>query len=219
MTQTQTKPRRGCLVYVLIIASVLGLVLIAGALVGMRYANRMLREFTADAPEPLPVAQLSPAQAQQLRQRVDGFRDALRRGAATPELALSADEINGLIATDPQFGALRGKVYFRMEGDRLQGQISAPLDQLNLPVFRGRYLNGKVTFDVSLKNGVLRVSPQDIEVKGRPLPGVYLDALRKQNLAESFTADPEASQWLQKLETVYLKEDRLVIVPQNRPGS
>ncbi|HRT59030.1 MAG TPA: hypothetical protein P5038_20585 [Candidatus Paceibacterota bacterium] len=219
MTANQTKPRRGCLVYVLIVVSILGLVLIAGALVGMRYANRMLREFTADTPEALPAVQITPAEAQQLQQRVARFRDALRRGAPTPELALTADEMNGLIATDPQFSALRGKVFFQMEGDRLQGRISAPLDQLNLPIFRGRYLNAKVTFDVSLNNGVLRVSPQDVQVKGQPLPRVYLDTLRKQNLAESFTADSSASEWLGKLEAVRFQEGRLVIVPQNRPAN
>jgi len=85
-------------------------------------------------------------------------------------LTLTSDEINALIATDPDLQPLKGKLYVTLENEHIKGQLSVSMDEAGLPMFRGRYLNGSGTFSLSLRNGILRLTAQEIAVKGKPLP-------------------------------------------------
>src|SRR5438445_6169744 len=99
--QQQGKKRRGCLFYGCLTGFIFLLLILLGGLIGTRYLKKMVTEFTEDKPTPMPAVQMSDAQMQQVRKRVDDFRDSVKAGKPTKSLELSADEINGLIANDP----------------------------------------------------------------------------------------------------------------------
>jgi hypothetical protein len=211
---TQPKPRRGCLFYGCLSGIVCLLAILVAFLLGLYQLKRMLNFYTDTHPVPLPTVQLTPAETEQLKQRIESFQDAVRTGHPTPALSLNSDEINAFIATDPNFARVKGKLYVSIEGDRLKGQVSAPLDDLGLGFFRGRYLNGSGLFYVGLRNGELIVTPDVLIVKGRPLPGVYMDKIRSQNLAANLSANPRASGALNHLQEIHVKDGKLVIVPK-----
>ena len=73
---------------------------------------------------------------------------------------------------------MKGKVYVGLDGNKVKAQVSLPLGQTGLPFSRNRYLNGDATLDVSLRNGMLGVYLEQINVKGKPLPSVYVQKLR-----------------------------------------
>jgi hypothetical protein len=127
---------------------------------------------------------------------------------------LTSDDINAWIATSPGGQSLTGKVYVTIEGDQLKGQVSLPMGQIGLPMFRGRYLNGAVTFSLSFRNGVLHVTAQDITVKGKPLPSVYMQQIRQTDLAQSATNDPETRSALERYEEIKIEDGKLIIVPK-----
>ena len=52
--------------------------------------------------------------------------------------------------------------------------MSVPLQDVGLKMFKGRYLNGTASFDLSFREGALSVTPQTIQVRGEPLPEIYL---------------------------------------------
>ena len=213
-TNQQTKQGRGCLFYGGIAALVLFVLIIAGAVVGVRHAKKMLSDFTDAAPRPLPAVQASPAETAALRKRVDDFREAVRAGRDPAPLKLNADEINKLIATDPDLEPLKGRLYVSaIESEQIKVQISAPLDQLGLPIFRGRYLNGDGTFALSLRSGLLYLKAQNILVHGRPIPENYMQVIRGQNLAKPLNENRRVSVALDKLKSIELKDGQLVIVP------
>jgi hypothetical protein len=83
-------------------------------------------------------------------------------------------------------------------------------------VFKGRYLNGSATFNLSFSNGVLWVAPQTIIVKGRPLPEAFMQEIRKQNLAAALANEPAAVVVLQGLQDIRVKEGKLVAVPKEK---
>ena len=128
-------------------------------------------------------------------------------------LALSGDELNALILTDPNLRALKGQLYVSIEDNQVKGQLSVPTARVGLGVFRHRYLNGSGTFNVSLTNGTLYVSAQNLSVKGKPIPEKYMQQVRRQNLAQSFNDDPKISVGLNKLQSIEVKDGKLVIVP------
>ena len=67
---------------------------------------------------------------------------------------------------------------------------------------------------MSIHNGYLLVTPEVLVVKGKPLPGVYMDKIRSQNLADSLNNNPRASVALNHLEQIRIGDGRLVIVPK-----
>jgi len=90
------------------------------------------------------------------------------------------------------------------------------MEQVGLPVFRGRYLNGDGTFSISLRNGTLHVVPVALtSVKGRPVPEVYLDKIRRHNLADAMNSDARAQAALDRLAEIQVKDNQLILVPKN----
>src|SRR5690348_14569019 len=104
------KPQRGWLHYGCIGGLVLLLVIVLGGLFGLHYAKKMFKDFTDDKPMVLPQSQMSLADFDKIEQRLDSFRQSVRSEKPTEPLILSADDINALIANDPDFNVLKGKL-------------------------------------------------------------------------------------------------------------
>ncbi len=208
------KRRRSCFFFGCLTGIVCLVAILIAFLIGLHQFKKMLAGFTDTQPMPLPVSQMPRDQADKLMNRVNAFRDAVRAGKTAEPLTLTADELNALIATDPDLGPLKGKLYVTIDGSLLKAQVSLPLDEAGLRIFRGRYLNGEATLRASLQNGVLQVTPDNIVVKGKPLPGLYMDKLRTVNLAESFNSQPQIANALSKLQSLSVEGGRLVLGPK-----
>jgi hypothetical protein len=216
MTNQPPKSRRGCFFYGCITCVVLLLLLVGALLAGVHYVKKMVNRYTDTQPMELPTVQMPQGEVDRLKQRFEAFRAAVREQRPTPPLTLGSDDINALIAggTAPQ--ALKGKLYVSLDGDQLKGQVSAPLEQVGLSMFKGRYLNGSATFNLAFRNGALFVTAQTITVKGKPLPERFMQRVRNENLAAELTRQPETAALLQGLEDIRVSEGKLVIVPKEQ---
>jgi hypothetical protein len=132
MTDQPVKRRRGCFFYGCLTGTILLLVVLAGLLLGYL---KILNTFTDTKPAPLPTANMSDAEMAQVRQRVDAFRENIRSARSTPPLSLSADELNALIATDPNLQAFKGELYVTIEDNQVKGQVSVPTSQIGLGIY------------------------------------------------------------------------------------
>jgi hypothetical protein len=216
VTDQAAKPRRGCFFYGCITGLVL-LVMVLGALmVGLHYVRKMVNQFTDSRAMELPTVQMSPGEIDKLKQRVEAFQKAVREQRFTEPLVLAADDINALITSAPELQAFKGKFYVSLEGDHVKGEVSVPLREIGLGIFKGRYLNGSATFILSFTNGGLSVMPQTMLVKGTPVPEVYMQEIRKQNLAAGVTNEPAAMAVLQGLQDIQVQEGKLVVVPKEK---
>src|SRR6185437_13923905 len=86
---------------------------------GLLYAKSVVTKLTDPQAAKLPTVQLPEIQMFQLHDRVDTFRDSVRDGDPTTPLALSADELNALIETDPTFAALKDHLFVTITGSEL----------------------------------------------------------------------------------------------------
>jgi hypothetical protein len=123
----------------------------------------------AEAPAPVPEFSASDQQIQGVRERWQDFEQRTRAGQ-TAEIELSADDINGLIATTED---LRGKMFASIEGNQLRLQSSVPIGQfLGRP---GYYFNGDVI--IELKGPQSPESPQfsRITINGEQVPSDFLN--------------------------------------------
>jgi hypothetical protein len=213
-------PARGCFFYGCIIASVLAVLMLIFvgilAFVLYRFLDQGVKQYTDTAPEQLPALKMADEERQAVKTRWETFRKAVEAGTASEPLVLSSDDLNALIEQNPD---LKGKIYVKVEGDEVKGQVSFPLDFLPLPMFKGRYLNGKADIKASLFDGELIVHLDAIEVKGKPVPPDFMNELRKQNLAKDATKDKDVAAMLRKLESLEIKDGKIILKVRVRPSS
>jgi hypothetical protein len=212
--QQPVKRRRGCLFYGCLTSCILVLVVLAGLILGYL---KILNRFTDRNATALPTVDMSDADMQQVRQRVDAFRNDVRSAHSTQPLSLTANEINALIATDPNLKALKGKVYVTIDDSQVKGQVSVPTSDVGLGFFKHRYINGSGSFNIALTNGSFFLSLQSLAIKGRPIPEKYMQQVRAQNLAQGVNDDPKASAGLNKLKSIEVKDGKILIVPAPPP--
>jgi hypothetical protein len=163
----------------------------------------------------MPKVEMPAEQRQSLKKHVEDFRKAVEEGKVTEPLVLTSEDLNALIEEDPD---LKGKVYMKIDGDELKGQVSIPLEKIGLPVFRGRYLNGEADFKASLENGILIVTLDGLEVNGKSLPPEMMTKLREQNLAKDAYNNPKNAEMLRKVESMEIKDGKIIIKVRAKSG-
>jgi hypothetical protein len=213
-----SRPRqRGCFFYGCVIASVLAVLLIIAlavlAFVFMRFFSGLVEEWTSPAPVELPRVQLSEQERKSVRERVDAFRKGLEDGTATDPLVLTSDDLNALIEENSN---LRGRLFARVEGDKLKAQISLPLEMLKIGMLKGRYLNGEAELKASLSEGILVVTLETLEVNGKHPPEQFLAELRKQNLAKNAYDNPKNAEMIRRFESLEIKDGKIILKPRIR---
>jgi hypothetical protein len=167
---------RGCLI-LLVFAIVLAIACFVGMYWGLHrhsalfYGSYWLAKTRSIAEAPTPVSEFSASdqQIQSVLERWQDFEQKTRAGQAA-EIELSADDINGLIATTAD---VRGKVFAAIDGNQLRLQASVPIGGfLGRP---GYYFNGDVVIEL---NGVQSLdNPQfnRITINGEQVPTDFLN--------------------------------------------
>jgi len=171
----------------------------------------VVAEYTESQPMQLEKADVSPAKLEALQNRIKDFRDATANRTAPQELVLTADDINTLLANQPDLSDLADKVFVIIEDDQMKAKISWPLPDMGPLKLKGRYLNGIGTFKVSLTKGDLDVRLQDVEVKGKPIPPQILQELRKQDFGEEIQRDQQGAAAIRQIDSVEIKDGKVII--------
>jgi hypothetical protein len=214
MTNPQKPAGRGCLFWGGIIA---GILLLLGLLAGyatFRYLRSVVLNYTDTKPIEMPVVRLSDTEITNLQQRVDHFDKALEKDRPVEPLVLSADEINAMIANANKTNPVPVRFYVSFNDDRLQAQLSIPMDNIGPGMLKGRYFNGSGDFTVSLQNGRLMLNVKSLSVKGKPLPEQFMQSVRTQNIADTWTNDVEFTQSLEKLREIKIEGGKLFVIPR-----
>jgi hypothetical protein len=206
----QPRKGRGCMFYGCLTCVVLLLLACALAVAGAFWVKNRIYAFTDAAPKELPKVEMADAEFQALQQRLQTFGDAMEKKMRSEPLTLTEREINALLAKSPNMKDLADKVYVSLHDDQVKGQVSIPLNGL-VWFGRGRYLNGEAAFNVSLENGVLIVTAQEIQVHGKPIPESVMSALRQENLAKDAYKNPEHAEALRKLDSIHVQNDTVII--------
>ena len=204
--------KRGCLFYGCITLAVALVVVAILSYIGFQYARKsvgnLVENYTDAQPVSLDVVELPREEADALQKRVATFQEALERQDRQEELVLSEHELNALISQDPN---LKGKMQVRIEGDRVRGHISWPLEDIGPLKLDGRYLNGLASLGVGLTNGQLSVTVDEVEVNGKPLPAPLMNELKKKNVAQEALKDPAAAENIRKFSSIEVRDGRVIL--------
>jgi hypothetical protein len=209
------KPKgRGCLFWGGIIAGVLLLIGVLLLYAGYRFVHGLVDEYTDTKPIEMPEVRLSAAEIKNLRGRIDAFNTAIQTNKPVGPLVLTAEEINALIAEITKTNPVPVRLFFSFNDDRVQAQLSVPTDSIGLSMLHGRYFNGSGDFNVYLRDSKLVVSVQSLSVKGKPLPEQFMQPLRTNNFADSWTNDPNFNRGLTKLREIKIESGKLFVIPE-----
>ncbi|MEO1991224.1 MAG: zinc ribbon domain-containing protein [Pirellulales bacterium] len=207
------KPARGCFFWGCLSLIVLSLVICIGVPVaGFFWMRSTVLRYTADKPAVIKVVEIPQEEVKQLNERISSFL----KGAVN-DLVLSEKDINALIEQDEE---LRGQVYIRIKDGKIGGEVSIPADIV--PGGSGRFFNASALFNVSMKDGFLWVTLSDASVNGESIPAIFLKAISGENLMEEFYKDKNTADILQKVESVRIEEDNIILkirADTNMPAS
>jgi len=167
---------KGCLI-LLIFGVVLAIACAAGIYWGFRHHSAVVRGMywltkthaITNAPVPIPLHEASDTKIQSAVDHWRNFETSVRAGQPA-EIELSADEINDLIASNPD---TRGKMFASIEDDRLRLQVSMPLGEI--AGRSGYYFNGDIAIQSEGRERLVRPNLSRITVNSQQLPADVLD--------------------------------------------
>lgn len=186
----------------------LGFALIIGVATyfGFRKARQFMEQFAQKEPVSLPVVRYAPPELDALHKRIDSFLSHAQAGRTNAQLVLTARDLNALISDS----WLSNHVYVTLQSNVIAGQFSVPFEDLGMPLFRGRYLNGAGTLNVSAQEGDFAVTVRDVTVNGIKLPEHYMTWLRKQNFARDVGTNAATKESLQRVGRIAVEDGQLV---------
>jgi hypothetical protein len=205
---------KGCLA--LIIA---GVVLVAVFVGGSVFVlNRAIHVFTSTEPVQIQVRQSTPAELQVAKAKLDTLRSAARNHQEAT-IEFNANEINALIANEPEFRAAAGHARVAIANSIASLDVSAPLDSMHWKRLKGRWFNGNIQFGFSYVDENFNFDIRLAEASGHQFPRAILtsDFMRSFNRSfnESFHRESgkhaDANNLWRHIKMASLQNDKLVV--------
>ena len=183
---------RGCLI-LLVFAIVLAIACFAGMYWGLHrhsalfYGSYWLAKTRSigETPTLVPEFSGSDQQIQTAWERWQDFEQKTRAGQPA-EIELSADDINGLIATSAE---MRGKVFASIENNQLRFQASVPIGGFfGNPSY---YFNGDVTIELNGAQSLDNPHFSRITINGEQVPTDFLNWKYRSRHLREYLADQQ----------------------------
>ena len=202
----EEKPSRGCLYGCLAVGALILGTFICGGFAIYFFIAGQVKNYTAETPMELPSVEYSSEQLEELHARIDTVKNAVEEAAPSEDLVLTAEEINALINEEEK---MKGRAHVDIKDGLVVGDISFPTD--GIPGGKGRYFNASADFDVKLERGVLIVTLANAEVKGKPVPDEFMEAMRQENLAKDLYKDPKNAEMISRFESIEIVDDKIIL--------
>jgi len=148
-------------------------------------------------------------------QKMNAFRDAVEHHQPA-SLHLTGDEINTIIARDPQYAKVRGHLHVNLKGDSADVQTSFQLGQFETVMLADRYFNGTATLGLGFDPATheMSIDLRQLQVGDKPVPQNSLVGLNQgitQNLNAQIQARPEARDFVNRASKIAIENGELVV--------
>ncbi len=205
---------KGCLAVIAAAVALVIICLCGGWFVLTRFADR----FTTTQPAVVEVRQPTPAEVKAAEAKWEGLRTAIRNHQeATVEF--TADDLNALIAIDPDFRKARGRFRVGIADSIVSLDLSAPLESLKWTRFRGRWFNGNIRFGMSYVDDNFFFDLKSAEANGRQIPSFIFSSDFERSFSRSFSQSfrrrsesrPDRDPWLKHIRTISVQDDKIIL--------
>jgi hypothetical protein len=208
-----------CWVYGCASVVVVGIVgmIIAVFSVKMAY-NKIVDAVTDEVAAEIPAVEATDAEQTATIEKYDAWVSALDNGTGKDAIELSQQDINILIQHHPEFEEFSTFGFVTIDGSEIQGDVSVPLDTIATATgfdrLNGRFFNGSVKLDISFQDGYLEAYINEATLKGEAVSDEFMAGLRAENIAKELNNDPEIRDALRNIESVEIKDGKVVITPK-----
>ena len=199
----------GCVVVIV-------LLLIGGAIVaGLGFFTySKVSKLTSDQPAAIATFDGGDSMYQAASKKLDAFKQDADVHRPS-RLELTADEINTLIAHNPDTSGSQLHFFVRLHDDAANVQLSLPTSMLPVSIFPGRYLNAEADFTPSLDSAKnLNVNLHSLKIAAEAVPPDQLAPLQMQvNTAINFQIQrsSDAQEFLSHANSVEVRDGKLII--------
>lgn len=186
---------------------------------------QMVRGYLSDHPANVRVYPATDEQYQAVQQKLAPFVTGLENNQRA-SVELTADDLNTLVARDPNFADLRGRAAFSLARERLVADLSVPLNVGRTGERSQIYFNGRFETGLLVDDGVVSLQPRAISVNGASVPRWLMDLLQKPEAMKGFdqafndnvNQEPKVRDVLRHLRTLRIEGDRLVLTSTGEPA-
>ena len=171
------------------------------------------------SPGPRTFPPIAEGGGQAFQERLQHAQDELAKGGS-PEIHLTADELNAWFLGSPSNLELAEHVRFRIEADWLVAEVSVPLTFMPqlplLPGFRDRYFNGKLAARLSVEHGELKVDNFDLEGNGTRIPWLTTGQDYRRTVSEAINkalrdSEPEDQALINAIQSIQIANNEIVV--------
>ena len=200
----------GCAVLAVLAVLVIGLLIL-----GYRQVTAAARQFTSDTPAAIPITDSGEAVYQRAHDKINLFVAAAQSGRPAT-LHLSADEINTLIARDPDWAVARGRVHVTLDGSSAQVESAFQLGAFEKFFLPDRYVNSVASIGLEYHPATrsIAIDLQQIQLNGQTLPPSSSASL-SQSIStvatQKLQANPTAQGFLARVQKIDIENGELVI--------
>ncbi len=171
------------------------------------------------SPSPRAFPSIDEGSGRAVQEKLQHAQDELAKGDS-PEIHLTADELNAWFLGSPNNRELAEHVRFRIEEDWLVAEVSVPLTfmaQLPLvPGFRDRYFNGKIAARLSVDHGELKVDNFDLVGNGARIPWLTTSQDYRRSVSEAINkalrdSEPADQPLIDGIQSIQIANNEIVI--------
>jgi hypothetical protein len=211
---------KGCLVLFIV-------VMLMGVILGsvLLYIYHGFAPFLSQEPAHVRIYPATDAQYQAVLAKVRPFNQAIAAGAEAP-LELTADDLDILIARDPAWADLRGKLYIAITNNELVADVTTRADDEDNSQVQ-LFFNGRFFLGASIAGGEFTAVIQRLEtLSGQPLPSLLARCVASPGFAQAWDEsinrrikdNADLARYLSRLRTATIEHNRILVISAGAPA-
>jgi len=192
---------------------VIGLAIVFGGKYALDYA---MEEFADENPTAFSESALGPEESAIVKKKFDSF---FTGEGGDLSLTMDSDELNHLVANQPEFSDIKDKVRFTIEGNQMKTQLSLPMDDFkkmypDIPqgMLQGKYINADAVIEFRSSGKSVGAYVKSMTIKNKRVPSGLLSKIQDRNLLE---AGPLANRF-KKIGDINIQNGNIIFT---KPGS
>ena len=192
---------------------VIGLAIVFGGKYALDYA---MEEFADENPTAFSESALGPEESAIVKKKFDSF---FTGEGGDLSLTMDSDEVNHLVANQPEFSDIKDKVRFTIEGHQMKTQLSLPMDDFkkmypDIPqgMLQGKYINADAVIEFRSSGKSVGAYVKSMTIKNKRVPSGLLSKIQDRNLLE---AGPLANRF-KKIGDINIQNGNIIFT---KPGS
>ena len=184
---------------------------------GWLFYKKTFKNLTSTEPADVQIERPSPAQitaAEDSRTRLD---EAIARNQETT-LEFTGPELNYLLQRNTDWDFLRGRSRIDIADSTMTVALSAPLDKIPWPGFKGRWFNGTVRFSMTYTSGEFQLEIISAEANGNQFPNSLLSSFNSSfndsmndEFRKEIRKNTRQSEFWSHVKSISLQGDKLIV--------